>query len=174
MKNVLIASVALALMSTTAMAERIQGTVTSMQESYAYVTKQVPVESCNVVEVPIYETRNIGGGQASTGDALAGAIIGGVIGNQFGGGKGKDAATVLGAIIGADVANKKGGTRQETVIVDYRQQQQCTTTYQQQQVKQRQRNIVTVQTDSGQEFKFKTQGWYARGTVVFMDVTLSN
>ena len=171
MKNVLIASVALALMSTTAMAERIQGTVTGMEESYASVTKQVPTESCNVVEVPVY--KEVTTGQASTGDALAGAIIGGVIGNQFGGGKGKDAATVLGAIIGADRANK-AGSKKETIIVGYRQQQQCTTTYVNKKVNQRQRNIVTVQTDSGQEFKFKTQGWYARGTVVFMDVTLSN
>ena len=171
MKNVLIASVALALMSTTAMAERIQGTVVDMQERYSNVMKNVPVESCNVVEVPVY--KEITTGQASTGDALAGAIIGGVIGNQFGKGSGKDAATVLGAIIGADRANKTGG-KKETVIVGYRQQQQCTTTYQQKEVKQRGRNVVTVRSDSGQEFMFKTNGWYARGTIVFMDVTLTN
>ena len=46
-------------------------------------------------------------GNASTGDVLAGAIIGGVIGNQFGKGKGNDAATVLGAIIGADTQIKR-------------------------------------------------------------------
>lgn len=172
MKNVLITTAALALMSTAAMsAERIQGTVISMQESYSTVTKQVPVESCNIVDVPIY--KQVTTGQASTGDALAGAIIGGVIGNQFGKGSGKDAATVLGAIIGADRANKTGG-KKETIIVGYRQQQQCTTTYSEKSVKQRQRNIVTVQTDTGQEFKFKTNGWYRRGTVVFMDVTLTD
>ena len=172
MKTFLIATAAIALMSTSAMAQRIQAKVVDMQESYTNVVKQVPVESCNVVEVPIYETRRIGG-QASTGDTLAGAIIGGVIGNQFGGGKGKDAATVLGAILGADAANKKGG-RQETVIVGYRQQQQCTTTYQQQQVKQRGQNIVTVRSSDGQQFEFNTNGWYAKGTIVFLDVSLSN
>ena len=172
MKTLLIATAAIALMSTSAMAQRIQAKVVDMQESYTNVVKQVPVENCNVVEVPIYETRRIGG-QASTGDTLAGALIGGVIGNQFGGGKGKDAATVLGAILGADAANKKGG-RQETVIVGYRQQQQCTTTYQQQQVKQRGQNIVTVRSSDGQQFEFNTNGWYTKGTVVFLDVSLSN
>lgn len=171
MKKLLIATAAIALMSTSAMAQRIQAKVVDMQESYATVTKQVPVESCNVVEVPIYETRRIG--QASTGDTLAGALIGGVIGNQFGNGSGKDAATVLGAILGADAANKKGG-KQETVIVGYRQQQQCTTSYQQQQVKQRVQNIVTVKADNGQRYEFNTNGWYAKGTIVFLDVTLSN
>lgn len=174
MKTLLIATAAIAMMSTSAMAQRIQAKVVDMQESYTSVVKQVPVESCNVVEVPIYETRNVGGGQASTGDALAGAIIGGVIGNQFGKGSGKDAATVLGAIVGADMANKKGSTRQETVIVGYRQQQQCTTTYQQQQVKQRGQNIVTVRSSDGQQFEFNTNGWYAKGTIVFLDVSLSN
>lgn len=171
MKKLLIATAAIALMSTSAMAQRIQAKVVDMQESYATVTKQVPVESCNVVEVPIYETRRIG--QASTGDTLAGALIGGVIGNQFGGGKGKDAATVLGAILGADAANKKGG-KQETVIVGYRQQQQCTTSYQQQQVRQRVQNIVTVKADNGQQYEFNTNGWYAKGTIVFLNVSLSN
>ena len=169
MKNVLITATAIALMSTSAMAERIQATVVDMQESYRTVTQQVPTESCNVVDVPIY--KEVTTGQASTGDALAGAIIGGVIGNQFGKGSGKDAATVLGAIIGADRANKTGG-KKEHVIVGYRQQQQCTTTYTNKPVQKRQQNIVTVQTDSGQEFTFKTNGWYARGTIVFLNVSL--
>ena len=60
---------------------------------------------CRVNQVPIYGS--VKNGQASTGDTIVGAIIGGAVGNQFGGGKGNDAATVLGAIIGADVANKK-------------------------------------------------------------------
>lgn len=37
---------------------------------------------------------------------FGGALIGGVIGNQFGGGSGQDIATILGAVIGGSVANK--------------------------------------------------------------------
>ena len=171
MKNILTIATALTMFGSVAIADqRIQASVVSMQETYNTVSKQVPVQSCNTVEVPIYETRRIGG-QASTGDTLAGALIGGVIGNQFGGGKGKDAATVLGAILGADVANKKGG-RQETVIVGYRQQQQCTTTYQQKETQQRGQNRVTVETDNGERFTFKTNQWYKRGTIVFLNVSL--
>tara|TARA_R110001592_G_scaffold100022_1_gene284328 strand:- start:5084 stop:5578 length:495 start_codon:yes stop_codon:yes gene_type:complete len=38
---------------------------------------------------------------------FGGALIGGVIGNQFGGGNGKDVATILGAIIGGSMANNR-------------------------------------------------------------------
>lgn len=36
---------------------------------------------------------------------FGGALIGGVIGNQFGGGSGRDVATILGAIIGGSIVN---------------------------------------------------------------------
>ena len=81
------------------------------------VVKKVP--SCKIVDVPIYGKT---GGQASTGEVLGGAIIGGILGNQVGGGSGKDAATILGAILGADIANKKSGDK---VIVGYKQVEQC-------------------------------------------------
>jgi uncharacterized protein YcfJ len=73
----------------------------TVQDHYKTVIEQNPyrVEVCKDVQLK---------GQASTGDTIFGAIIGGAIGNQFGGGKGKDAATVLGAIVGADIANKNG------------------------------------------------------------------
>jgi uncharacterized protein YcfJ len=153
-----------------AQTQRLQATVIDMRETYQDVVKPVPVQSCNTVEVPIYETRRIGG-QASTGDTLAGALIGGVIGNQFGGGKGKDAATVLGAILGADAANKKGG-RQETVIVGYRQQQQCSTSYENKQTTVRGDNVVTVELENGSRYEFYTKGWYRNGNVVFLNVDL--
>ena len=38
---------------------------------------------------------------------FGGALIGGVIGNQFGGGSGRDVATILGAIIGGSIANNR-------------------------------------------------------------------
>ncbi|MCL1073246.1 glycine zipper 2TM domain-containing protein [Shewanella dokdonensis] len=39
---------------------------------------------------------------------FGGALLGGVIGNQFGSGHGRDVATVLGAIVGAGVGNNSG------------------------------------------------------------------
>lgn len=38
-------------------------------------------------------------------DSILGAIIGGVIGNQFGGGHGKDALTAAGALLGGSIGN---------------------------------------------------------------------
>ena len=116
----LLATAAIIGFATTAQAETRYANITNVQPNYQTVYRNIPQQQCNDVEVPIYGTVQ---GQASTGDALAGAIIGGVIGNQFGGGSGKDAATVLGAIVGADMANKKGSSRQ--VITGYRVERQC-------------------------------------------------
>ena len=92
--NTLIVAGIVALFATSANAETVQ-------DHYKTVIEQNPyrVEVCKNVQIQ---------GQASTGDTIFGALIGGAIGNQFGGGKGKDAATILGAIVGADVANKNG------------------------------------------------------------------
>ena len=38
---------------------------------------------------------------------FGGALIGGVIGNQFGGGSGRDVATILGAVIGGSIAHNR-------------------------------------------------------------------
>ncbi len=48
---------------------------------------------------------------------LGGALIGGVIGNQFGGGSGQDVATVLGAIIGAQAGNNSAKNKQREVVI---------------------------------------------------------
>ena len=92
--NTLIVAGIVALFATNANAETVK-------DHYKTIIEQNPyrVEVCKDVRIQ---------GQASTGDTLFGALIGGAIGNQFGGGKGKDAATILGAIVGADVANKNG------------------------------------------------------------------
>tara|TARA_R110000803_G_scaffold35848_4_gene77290 strand:+ start:962 stop:1381 length:420 start_codon:yes stop_codon:yes gene_type:complete len=104
--NTLIIAGIVALFATSASAETVQ-------DHYKTIIEQNPyrVEVCKDVRIQ---------GQASTGDTIFGAIIGGAIGNQFGGGKGKDAATILGAIVGADVANKNskkpGGTQRQCQI----------------------------------------------------------
>ena len=110
-------------------------------------------------------------GSASTGDVLAGAIIGGVIGNQFGKGKGNDAATVLGVvIIGAGFIHKKNGNK---TIVGYKQVQQCNTIY----IETVADKIVgyqsTFKTTEGEIYTFQTKSQWAVGTIVFLNKTVS-
>ena len=108
-KKTIITTTALLVLATPAFAETVR-------DHYKTVIEQTPysVEVCKDVQIR---------GQASTGDTVFGALLGGVIGNQFGGGKGKDAATILGAIVGADIANKKPRTSQQ--IIGYREEQTC-------------------------------------------------
>lgn len=82
-----------------------------------YSTEYTPrtQEQCFEAQVPVYGQR-----QGSAADALTGAIIGGVIGNQFGSGSGKDAMTALGAIVGA---NQAGGSSQG--VVGYTSEWRC-------------------------------------------------
>ena len=82
-----------------------------------------PVQECGMVKVPVY---GILDRPASGVEVLSGAVIGGVIGNQFGKGSGNDAMTVLGAIIGGATANER---KQERVIVSYTQKHECRTVY---------------------------------------------
>lgn len=124
MKNILLASVISVLGISAAYAQTEYAEITRVEPNYTTVYQNIPRTECRDVEVPIYG--NVQGGQASTGDTVLGAVIGGAIGNQVGGGSGKDAMTVLGAIVGADIANKRA-TRQQ-VITGYRLQQQCTET----------------------------------------------
>ncbi len=167
MKNVLAIAAALLMTATVSAAEQVRGTVIGMKETYRDVVREVPIQTCNTVDVPIYETRRTG--QASSGDALVGAIIGGAIGNQFGNGSGKDAMTVLGAIIGADKVNKKG--KDETVIVGYRQERQCRTTYTNKVSQVRGDNMVTVDI-GGQTVRLYTQQWFKKGTTVYLNVDM--
>lgn len=122
LKNIVVAAALAITASTAAQAASVDAQVTSVDRLMESVVDTHYREVCRNVQVPTYETRrNTRSG--STGDALAGAIIGGAIGNQFGGGKGKDAMTVLGAIVGADVATRRTDTYQ--VQNGYRNQQEC-------------------------------------------------
>ena len=116
----------------------------TVQDHYKTVIEQNPyrVEVCKDVQLK---------GQASTGDTIFGAIIGGAIGNQFGGGKGKDAATVLGAIVGADIANKNGKKPGGT-----QRQCQVETRYEETQREVYSHSTVTFVSD-GQQYTVKFQ-----------------
>ena len=116
----LLATVAVACLASVASTASAQdyATITRVEPTYQNVSVPRHRTDCVMNEVPIYGNS----GQASTGDTIVGAVIGGALGNQVGGGKGKDAMTVLGAIIGADVVNKRAKNRQ---IIGYREQQTC-------------------------------------------------
>ncbi len=83
---------------------------------------EVPVKSVHAVVGPptercwIEQQQEAGRprGDANVGGAIAGALLGGVLGHQVGGGSGKDLATIGGAVaggaIGANVGRNGGGT----------------------------------------------------------------
>ena len=135
--NTLIVAGIVALFATNANAETVK-------DHYKTIIEQNPyrVEVCKDVRIQ---------GQASTGDTLFGALIGGAIGNQFGGGKGKDAATILGAIVGADVANKNGKKPGGT-----QRQCQVETRYEETQREVYSHSTVTFYSD-GQKYAVKFQ-----------------
>lgn len=69
-------------------------------------------DTCGTVQSVSQVTREGKGGAAGV---VGGAVVGGLIGNQFGGGSGKTLATVAGAAGGAYVGNevqKKASTKQ--------------------------------------------------------------
>jgi uncharacterized protein YcfJ len=67
--------------------------------------------------VPVQSSNNLGG-------AIAGAVVGGILGHQVGGGSGKDAATVAGVVAGAAIGNQMGGGGSTYATQDV---QRCTT-----------------------------------------------
>lgn len=81
-----------------------------------------PTTQCQTVQAPVYGVLDR---PSSDGEVAAGAIIGGVIGNQV---SNHDAgATIAGALIGgALVANSR---QQEQVVVGYKDQVVCQETY---------------------------------------------
>ena len=106
-----------------AYADTVKATVSRVDPIYHNTTINTPRNICQDVQVPIYGNVQR---RSSDGEVLSGAIIGGVIGNQFGNGQGKDIMTVLGAIMGA---NSQQGGKTSQVVTGYRLEQQCQTVY---------------------------------------------
>ena len=118
----------------TAFADSSQVRIVDIQDEYNNVTvyNDNPVTSCKEVDVPIYQQNK---GQGSLGDFLAGAIIGGAIGNQVGDSKGNGA---IGAIIGGAIANENAKNKNSSAtIVGYKRERVCETTV------KRERSIVS-------------------------------
>lgn len=116
----LFAAAAVALMSTSAFANEAAKDVRIFDHTKT-VTTNVPItrQTCQNVQVPIYGQVQRRG---SNGEVLGGAIIGGVIGNQFGSGQGKDAMTILGAILGANSQSVQQGNQ----VTGYTVERRCT------------------------------------------------
>lgn len=68
----------------------------------------------NITEQQIIEDKSNGW------KTFGGALIGGVVGNQFGGGSGRTVATILGSVIGGNVAHNQQQTQryQNTQLVE--------------------------------------------------------
>ena len=122
MKNLIIATTLITTLATSAMANE-KATDVRVFDHVKTVTTSAPVnkQTCQNVQVPIYGQVQRRG---SNGEVLGGAIIGGVIGNQFGSGSGKDAMTVLGAILGANSQSVQQGNQ----VTGYTVERQCTNT----------------------------------------------
>lgn len=81
---------------------------------------------CRTQDVPIYETRTVNTNRNAGADALAGMIIGGIIGKGVTGqDNGAAAGAVIGGIIGANEGQRGSTTRQERVIVGYERKTVC-------------------------------------------------
>lgn len=111
-----------AFLSSLAFAETytVTGTVTDVETVYRTKTVTDPVQRCWTEEVPVY-----GNNGDKTGDALMGAIIGGVIGNNVTKDlpDGGTAGAIIGGILGHQ--NSKKGNE----IVGYRTVNKCSTQY---------------------------------------------
>jgi uncharacterized protein YcfJ len=121
MKTLFTATV-VALIGTAAFADEAAEDVRIFQHVKT-VTTSVPVttQTCQNVQVPIYGQVEQRG---SNGQVLGGAVVGGVIGNQFGSGSGKDAMTILGAILGANSQS----VQRSNQVTGYTVERQCTDT----------------------------------------------
>ena len=108
------------MLASTAVAETRYATITQVTPNYQNIYQNVPRQQCEDVEVPIYgNVQN--NGNAGEG-ALAGMIIGGILGKGVTGDDGGAAAgAVIGGIIGADRA--QNGSRR--VITGYTTERQC-------------------------------------------------
>jgi uncharacterized protein YcfJ len=75
------------------------------------VRTEVPRRDCRTEEV----TR-IGSGANPTGAMLAGALIGGVVGNQIGSGSGRRAATAAGVLLGGGLGHSSAVSTPRTTV----------------------------------------------------------
>jgi len=118
--NLIACVIGASLVTAPVMADAVKAEV---KDYYKTVTEMVPYykTECATVEVPIYGTTTQQGNAA--GGALAGMIIGGILGK---GATGDDKGAAVGAIMGGLVGADKGAKpKTGQVITGYRKQRQC-------------------------------------------------
>lgn len=129
MKRTLMATAAIALLSTPALAESYvtEGQVTAVSPVTKIVTIQKPYRECYPVEVPVY-TESQGQNDWVNPGTIVGSIAGGILGNQIGKRRGNKVATVGGAILGGVIGNQVlgSGQRQPAGTIT---QNRCATKY---------------------------------------------
>jgi uncharacterized protein YcfJ len=97
--------------------------VTNVEPNWIKVVRTVPVESCDIAQVPIYENVQ---GQGATGlEVLFGSVFGGLLGKAV---TDKDEGAIAGAVIGGAVVAEAGRAPQLR-IVGYESKEICTTRY---------------------------------------------
>lgn len=97
--------------------------ITEVEPNWTQVTRNVPIETCNMAQVPVYENVQ---GQGATGlEVLFGALFGGLAGKAI---TDKDEGAAAGAVIGGVVAAEAGRAPQLR-IVGYENKEICTTRY---------------------------------------------
>jgi len=123
MKNLLGALLVVGLGACAAPAAAEKAIITEVEPNWTQVTRNVPVETCNMAQVPVYENVQ---GQGATGlEVLFGALFGGLAGKAI---TDKDEGAAAGAVIGGVVAAEAGRAPQLR-IVGYENKEICTTRY---------------------------------------------
>lgn len=141
MKNIISSIVATLFYTTTLQAESFYKTaiVTDVKPIYETVLVEKPTTVCNDVEVPVYGTVERQGNAA--GGALAGMIIGGLIGK---GATGKDNGAAAGAVIGGLIGADQGSrTKTERTIIGYSTERRCSEIFKTQEVKKLTQYAIT-------------------------------
>jgi len=119
-------TIALSVMAVTVTATAVVADTVDRIKVYDHTTTvvtQIPTTEtrCSRVQVPIYEDVQRKGNAAE--GALAGMIIGGILGKGV---TGKDDGAAAGAVIGGLIGADKGGqTKTERRVVGYQNQDRC-------------------------------------------------
>ena len=123
MKNLILTAFVASSISSTAYAEQINARIKDHYTTI-YDTAEVIDRRCEMIDVPVYGTRQVQRNGGAAGNALLGMIIGGAVGKGLTG-KDNGAATgaVMGGIIGADQGSK---SRTEEYVKGYRSEKSCT------------------------------------------------
>jgi len=121
MKKIVLSALLALGLTTTAHAETGYATVTSVTPNYQTVYVQVPSLECQDVHVPVYRQ---GHNNSAGGGALAGMIIGGLIGKGL---TDEDQAAAVGAVIGGIIGADRASRHND--VYGYRTERQCFDTY---------------------------------------------